>query len=109
MILRLRELREANGLEVKDMCRKLDVADSRYRKWESGTNGLPMEYAMMCCSILHCTLDELAGRVEENLTTDERELLSLYRAANDQGRAGIMALARSQVGMEGQTSRDMSA
>ena len=60
-MIRLRELREAAGLEVKDMCRKLGVADSRYRKWESGTNGVPLDYALMICDVLHCTLDELSG------------------------------------------------
>ena len=61
-MIRLRELREARDLSVKDMCRKLGVDDSRYRKWESGKNGLPLEYSLMCCDILHCSLDELSGR-----------------------------------------------
>ena len=33
-MIRLRELREARDLSVKDMCRKLGVDDSRYRKWD---------------------------------------------------------------------------
>lgn len=51
-MIRLRELREARDLSVKDMCRKLGVDDSRYRKWESGKNGLPLEYSLMCCILL---------------------------------------------------------
>ena len=109
MILRLRELREARGYKPKDMCAKLGVDDSRYRKWESGTNGLPMNYAMQCCDILHCTLDELAGREERQITNDEYELLNLYRTTNPQGRAAIMAVARSQSGMEGQSTAGLSA
>lgn len=109
MILRLRELREANGLEVKDMCKKLDVADSRYRKWESGTNGLPIDYAIQCCEILHCTLDDLAGRVKAPLLDDERELLFLYRSADERGKGIIMLNARAQAGMEGKAKVDMSA
>lgn len=79
-MLRLRELRELHGYSVKDMCRILGVDDSRYRKWESGTNGLPLEYSLACCDALHCTLDELAGRTigvendRNRLTNEEVEV-----------------------------------
>lgn len=45
-MIKLRELRENRGISVKDMCRKLGVDDSRYRKWESGINGLPLEFLL---------------------------------------------------------------
>lgn len=92
-MIRLRELRDAAGLEVKDMCRKLGVADSRYRKWESGTNGVPLDYALMICDVLHCTLDELSGHTPKVLTEDERHLLGLYRACNDKGRESLLQMA----------------
>lgn len=94
-MIRLRELREAAGLEVKDMCRKLGVADSRYRKWESGTNGVPLDYALMICDVLHCTLDELSGHTPKVLTEDERNLLDLYRACSPQGRETMLAMAET--------------
>lgn len=100
-MIRLRELREAAGLEVKDMCRKLDVADSRYRKWESGTNGVPLEYALMMCDVLHCTLDELSGHAPKVLTEDERHLLDLYRGCNDKGRESLMQVAEVTAGLFG--------
>ena len=100
MMIRLRELREAQGLSVKDMCARLGVADSRYRKWESGTNGLPVDYAISCCSILHCTLDELSGRVGMSLAPDERELLSLYRSASPELRSAALAVLRSRQEVE---------
>lgn len=34
-MIRLRELRERHGYTVKEMCTKLGVDDSRYRKWEA--------------------------------------------------------------------------
>ena len=43
-MIRLRELRELRGYTVKDMCRILNVSDSRYRKWESGTNEIPLDF-----------------------------------------------------------------
>ena len=55
MNLRLRELRESQGISVATMIERLGVKDSRYRKWESQAAAMPLEYAMRCCSILHCT------------------------------------------------------
>lgn len=94
-MIRLRELRESAGLEVRDMCRKLGVADSRYRKWESGTNGVPMDYALMICDVLHCTLDELSGHTPKVLSEDERHLLDLYRSCSPQGRETMLAMAET--------------
>lgn len=92
-MIRLRELREAAGLEVKDMCRKLGIDDSRYRKWESGRNGMPLDFAMQVCDILHCTLDELSGHSPKTLSEDERRLLALYRACGEKGRESLMNVA----------------
>ena len=80
-MIRLRELREARDLSVKDMCRKLGVDDSRYRKWESGKNGLPLEYSLMCCDILHCSLDELSGRTAA-IEYDSSAVLSCEHAVS---------------------------
>lgn len=92
-MIRLRELRDQFGYSVREMCAKLGVDDSRYRKWESGTNGLPLDYSLACCEIFHCTLDELAGRVPLSMTTDERELLTYYRRCNEKGRQYILGVA----------------
>lgn len=75
MNLQLRALREAHGLTPRQMYERLGVQDSRYRKWESETSQIPIDYAIMCCDILHCSLDELAGRRHVAMTADERELL----------------------------------
>ena len=100
-MIKLRELRDAAGLEVKDMCRKLGVADSRYRKWESGTNGVPLDYALMICDVLHCTLDELSGHTPKVLTEDERHLLDLFRACSQQGREYLTQVAEVTANMFG--------
>lgn len=100
MNLMLKELRVANGLSPRQMYERLGVQDSRYRKWESGAAQMPIEYALMCCDILHCTMDELAGRKPVQLTDDERKLLALYRATDARGQLAIMMLAESQQGMD---------
>lgn len=101
-MIRLREMRESVGLEVKDMCRKLGVADSRYRKWESGTNGMPLDFAMHACDIFHCTLDELSGYSPKVLSEDERYLLDLYRGCNDKGRESLLQMAEVTAGLFGE-------
>ena len=95
MMIRLKELREAHDLSVKDMCARLGVADSRYRKWESGTNGMPLDYALQCCSIFRCTLDDLAGRKPTPLSDDERHLLDLFRRCSLKGREFMIETART--------------
>lgn len=98
-MIKLRELRENRGISVKDMCRKLGVDDSRYRKWESGINGLPLEFSLACCDILHCTLDDLAGRstvIEYHmgkLSAQEVELVTTYRLCSQKGREYLLKIA----------------
>lgn len=94
-MIKLRELRTQFGYSVKDMCIKLGVDDSRYRKWESGTNGLPLEYSLMCCDIFHCTMDELAGRTPLSLSADERHILNLFRACSPAGREYMIGIAET--------------
>jgi len=93
MNLRLRELRESQNISVATMIERLGVKDSRYRKWESQSAAMPLEYAKRCCAILHCTLDELAGREQLTITADERELLTYYRRCNEKGRQYVLGVA----------------
>lgn len=93
MNLRLRELRESQNISVATMIERLGVKDSRYRKWESQAAAMPLEYAMRCCSILHCTLDELSGHSPKTLSKDEQRLLALYRACGEKGRESLMNVA----------------
>ena len=103
MGLKLRDLRKKRGLTPQQMCARLGVKPDRYRKWENETNGMPLDYAMAACSVLRCSLDELAGRVVPALAEDEQRLLDLYRSTDDRGRLAILSLAESQQGVGRQT------
>lgn len=100
MNLRLRQLRESQGISVATMIERLGVKDSRYRKWESQAAAMPLEYAMRCCSILHCTLDELSGRVQTELSDDEREVIRILRSLDKDDYRVFMKVARSFAGMD---------
>lgn len=93
MNLRLRQLRESQGISVATMVDRLGIQDSRYRKWESQAAAMPLEYAIRCCSILHCTMDELTDRGPMVLSADERTILNCYRRCNDVGRDYLLNLA----------------
>jgi len=95
MNLRLRELRESQNISVATMIERLGVKDSRYRKWESQTAAMPLEYALRCCSILHCTMDELTGREQIALSDDERELLEVFRSLEEPERPLLMKVVRT--------------
>ena len=99
MEIKLRELRESRGYKVSQMVSWLDVKDSRYRKWESNSAQIPLEYACMCADILGCTLDELAGRAPvkpSTITASEQHMLDVYRAASDHGRMLIDSVVSAE-------------
>lgn len=101
MGIRLRQLREARGLTVAQMVARLGVKDSRYRKWESESAAMPLEYAIHACSVLHCSLDELSGRVPDVLAADEQRLLDLYRRSAPKGREYLIGVAEVTAGLFG--------
>lgn len=95
MEIRLRELREAKGLKVSQMVQRLGVQDSRYRKWESNSAQIPLEFACRCADILQCTLDELAGRCvpeKPSISPAEHRMLDVYRDTSQEQRYMIDAL-----------------
>ena len=95
----LRNLRERRGLSPRQMYERLGVKEDRYRKWETGVNGMPLDYAIAACSILRCSLDELAGLVVPAPSSDEERLLELYRSCNGKGREYLLQVAEVTAGL----------
>lgn len=93
MGLRLREIRKRRGLSSQQMCMRLGVKPDRYRKWENGTNSMPLEQAVLACEVLRCSMDEFLGRVIPALEEDEQRLLDLYRVCPPKGREYILQMA----------------
>lgn len=106
MGLQLREIRKRRGISSQQMSIRLGVKPDRLRKWENGTNSMPLEYAVAACEVLRCSMDEFLGRVIPALADDEQHLLDLYRATDDRGRLAIMSVAESQQGVEGTPAAD---
>lgn len=101
----LRKLRKASGMSIRQMASRLGVKEDRLRKWETGAATMNIVQAAEVSDVLGCSIDVLVGHGKTPMESDEYELLRLYRSSNAQGRAAIMAVARSQAGgMGGESS-----
>ena len=56
---RIRSLRKAKNIKLKDAAQKLDLAPGYIREIESGTSGMSLETAVAFASIFETTLDWL--------------------------------------------------
>ena len=102
MKLRLKEIRSRCGLSQQEVSERVGMPVRRYGSYERGERTLSLIDAARIADVFQCTLDELAGRKwpkdSPALTVEEGEIIACYRDTNDQGRAAIEAVARSQSG-----------
>ena len=100
MELRLRKLRNARHLTQEDLAAQIGQTARVVGSWEREQSALPLEDAARIADVLNCTLDELAGRdfpaSSDSLTTNERQLVDLYRDTDERGRRSIMGNAIQQ-------------
>jgi len=113
MRFKLQELRKRAGFKsASAFAKAIGMPVGTYTNYEQGKNKLTLEMAWRFAEIFDCTLDELAGRdfhPEAGADPPEvRELAEIYQDSNAQGRAAIMAVARSQSGMAGQPETGVS-
>lgn len=63
MNLQLQQLRKAAGYKNRDdFAAVLGIKPGTYKTWETGTRKMSFEQACIVADVLHCSLDELAGR-----------------------------------------------
>ena len=106
MKTRLQELRKRAGYKsAVAFAEAIGMNPGTYTNYEQGKRNLSLALAWSLADELNCTLDELAGRdFNPNVGAqppEVRELAEIYQDANAQGRAAIMAVARSQPGVAG--------
>jgi transcriptional regulator with XRE-family HTH domain len=85
-MLRLREFREAIGMNIAQVAERAGVPYETYRKWEKGDSNPNWEQLCGVADVLHCSLDDLTGR-RETLTNEERAMLAQWRCLSPQGKA----------------------
>lgn len=86
--VRLRKLREDKGYSQDDIGSLLGVSKQQYHRWETGKNKPSGETVTQLAKLFGVTTDYLLGRsddpqermTEDDLSTDELELLKAYRS-----------------------------
>lgn len=84
-MLRIKEMREATGLKVKDVAQKVGVPYETYRKWEKGDSNPDWENLCLIADALHCSVDALVGH-EPKPDARLQEIVSIYDSLEEQGR-----------------------
>ena len=103
---KLRYYRENRGLNQKEFASKIGVSNSRVSNWEQGINRPDADMLLIICKVLNISADELLGITFSNndmtkndyapaeqgqdLTDDEHELLTNFRASSVDGRRMIL-------------------
>lgn len=99
--LKLKELRKAAGFATqKAFADFLGIKERKYASWERGEVGIPLEDAFMLCAALKCTPNDLCGfpstgTSEDDLTSDEREIVDNYRESSPQWQQNIAMTAKA--------------
>ena len=102
---RIRELLDERGIGPAVFAKMIDVPQTTISTIYNGRTKFEKIRVETFVKIAHglgMSAEELweMRDAEQSMTVDEAELVRLYRDTNEQGRAAIMAVARSQQGME---------
>lgn len=94
MRTRIREIREAQGVNRKDLAARAGVSYDQLTKWELDKSEIGLDDATTIARVLHCSLTELVGK--DAPTRDRRfdELAGIYRSMSDEGKTALVAAAR---------------
>lgn len=101
---KLKEMRESQGLSLMKVAKALNVSDASVFNWENGVEP-KASYIIKLADFFGCTTDELLGRenygtgnieiIGEKLTNDEREILTVYRTLNKDGKTAFLSMVKN--------------
>lgn len=98
MNLQLMRLRKEAGYKSRSaIAKELGISERKYKSWETEEVRLTLDDACDIADLLHCTLDELAGREfspAEYSDPMQAELNACYERMNDAGRTTLVSSAR---------------
>lgn len=86
---RLRAARENRNFTQSDMAEILKIERPSYTQIEIGRNMLTVEHLVKLSDELGISVGYFLGRGTENLSSDEVELIELYRSLPDNNARGI--------------------
>lgn len=102
-MIRVRELREAKGMQQKALAIDLCVSQPTVSDWESGRKVPSAKSTQKLADYFNVSIDYLLGRNEEQpapregdgLTVEQMELVKLFESAPAALRAAALAVLRS--------------
>ena len=98
--MRLKELRKSRKLTQGDVARFLGIPQKTYQNYEREVRDPDSDMLCKLADLYGVTLDDLFGRQATNdfskgISTDEVELIHLYRRMDQEDRQGFMVTARA--------------
>lgn len=90
MDTRIRELREAQGLSRRELADRAGLSYTALTKWESGTNEIGFDKAVVIARALRCDVSDLVTNAPQH-DYEFDHLARNYRAMAPEGRAALLA------------------
>lgn len=99
-MLRLKEIREEKDVMQRELAQRLNKTRACISQWERNVTEPDLQSLIQIADILGVTTDELLGRagnveiVGVQLTSEEQQLVNLYRALPARDRAELIGFAK---------------
>ena len=106
--MRLKELREEQGLTQNDVAEAIKTSRTNIGRWEKGENEPAASFVIQLANFFECSTDYLLGRSDDfgsvtvkkeksptdNLSAEEKELLENFRQLNLKNKMHVSSYAR---------------
>lgn len=95
---RLREMRQRSGLTAKSIARELGITDRAIYNWENGRSQPSIDMLGKLGELFGCPISELIEEEDPDrcvFTSDEFDLINLYRSLPDEKKRLLRDCARA--------------
>lgn len=97
--LRLKQLRKEKNLTQTDIANSLGITRERYGLYEAGKRQIGLELLDKVADFYSVSVDYVIGRVDSTepvFTSEEKQLLDIYRTLDERGRKTVLSSAETQ-------------
>lgn len=95
MVERIKELCKINKITIKSLEKELEIGNGSIAKWSKSKPSV--ENVLKISQKFNVSLDWLVtGKEPEELTLEEKELVNLYRLADERGKRAIIRTAEAE-------------
>lgn len=103
MASKLREFRNAKGLSVVEVGKRVGKSDKTISAWEVGRGQPDADMLVMLCQLYGVEISDFyqeRNTTSETLTPEESHLVNIYRSLDESGKHAVMTLAEGLAGKE---------